>query len=126
MTAPRRQWTRDEAMLAYRLYCEIPFGQMHRGNPRVVQLSEVIGRTPSAVAMKLGNFAHLDPALQQRGIRGMSTSAPKIERSPRYSRVTGMTVSQRQPRHGRRSQTFRRRSFRVTFQPKLSRRPRLG
>lgn len=72
MAAPRRQWTRSEALLVYRLYCEMPFGQMHRGNPRVVQLSEVIGRTASAVAMKLGNFAHLDPALQKRGIRGMS------------------------------------------------------
>ena len=72
MAVARRLWTRDEAMLVYRLYCEISFGQIDHGNARVVQLSEAIGRTPSSVAMKLANFAHLDPVLQQRGIRGMS------------------------------------------------------
>ncbi len=59
-------------MLAFRLYCEIPFGQKHRTNPSVVRLASLIERTPSAVAMKLGNFAHLDPAMAQRGITGMS------------------------------------------------------
>lgn len=72
MDSTRRPWTRDEAMLVFRLYCEIPFGQMHRGNPAVVRMATRIGRTPSAVALKLVNFAHLDPALQRRGIRGMS------------------------------------------------------
>jgi hypothetical protein len=31
-----------------------------------------IGRTPSAVAMKLVNFASFDPIQQERGIRGPS------------------------------------------------------
>jgi len=59
-------------MLAYRLYCEIPFGKMHHRNERVIQLARLLGRTPGSVALRLVNFAHLDPALQARGIRGMS------------------------------------------------------
>jgi putative restriction endonuclease len=35
-------------------------------------LAELVGRTPSAAAFKLVNFARLDPALQQRGVKGMS------------------------------------------------------
>lgn len=26
-------WTRDELILAINLYCKIPFGKMHKGNP---------------------------------------------------------------------------------------------
>ena len=25
-------WTRDELIVAFNLYCKLPFGQMHRGN----------------------------------------------------------------------------------------------
>jgi predicted restriction endonuclease len=59
-------------MLAYRLYCELPFGQMDHRNRRVIELAEKLQRSPSSIAMKLGNFAHLDPAMQARGIRGMA------------------------------------------------------
>lgn len=36
------------------------------------KLAPVIGRSASAVALKLANFARLDPALQERNISGMS------------------------------------------------------
>ncbi len=65
-------WTRDELILAINLYCKIPFGKMHKGNPQVQELSRIIGRTPSAIARKLGNLARLDPSLQARGIKGLS------------------------------------------------------
>jgi putative restriction endonuclease len=58
-------------MLAYRLYCELPFGRLDHRNPRVQALAVLLGRSPSSVAVKLVNFAHLDPAQQARGIRGM-------------------------------------------------------
>lgn len=65
-----RNWTKDELILAINLYCKIPFGKMHKGNPAIIELSKLIKRTPSAVSWKLVNFASLDPSLQQRGIRG--------------------------------------------------------
>jgi hypothetical protein len=48
---------------------------LHRGNPDVIALAKAIGRTPNAVAMKLVNFASLDPVQQARGVRGLSNAS---------------------------------------------------
>lgn len=69
----RRNWIRDELILTFNLYCKLPFGKLHRLNPEIIHLSELISRTPSAVALKLANFASLDPELKKRGIKGMSS-----------------------------------------------------
>ena len=69
----RKNWTRNELILAFNLYCKLPFGKLHRLNPEIINLSNLIGRTSSAVALKLVNFASLDPELKKRGIRGMSS-----------------------------------------------------
>jgi predicted restriction endonuclease len=45
---------------------------MHKGNPDITCLARALNRTPSAVAMKMVNFASLDPAQKQRNIRGLS------------------------------------------------------
>jgi len=66
----RRNWTRDELIVAFNLYCKIPFGQIHIRNPRIIELARALGRTPSALSWKLANFARLDPALQRRNIAG--------------------------------------------------------
>ena len=66
----RRLWNREELMLAINLYCKTPFGRLHKGNPDIIKLAGKLGRTPSALAWKLVNFASLDPSLQARGIRG--------------------------------------------------------
>src|SRR5260221_13952794 len=65
-------WTREEQLLAFNLYCKLPFGQYHHRNPYIIKLAEALGRTPGAVAMKLGNFASLDPYHQKRGVKGLS------------------------------------------------------
>jgi hypothetical protein len=64
-------WTRDQLLLALRLYMRLPFGKLHRLNPEIIELARQIGRTPNAMAMKACNFANLDPELQARGIRGL-------------------------------------------------------
>lgn len=64
-------WTRDQLLLALRLYMQLPFGKLHRLNPDIIDLASQIGRTSNAMAMKACNFANLDPALQARGIRGL-------------------------------------------------------
>jgi HNH endonuclease len=66
-----KSWSREETVLAYRLYCELPFGQLDHRTQKVIALAQALGRTPNALALKLSNLAHLDPALQARGIRGM-------------------------------------------------------
>jgi putative restriction endonuclease len=75
MARHNRDWTREEHILAFNLYCKIPFGQIHMHNPRVIQLSQLLSRSIGSVSLKLSNFARLDPALQARGIRGMSHGA---------------------------------------------------
>jgi putative restriction endonuclease len=68
-------WTKDELILTINLYCKLPFGKLHKGNPDVIHLSNLIGRTPSSVAFKLVNFASLDPSLQARGIKGAQNAS---------------------------------------------------
>jgi putative restriction endonuclease len=67
---PSNNWTREELILAFNLYCKIPFGTIHIRNPQIIALAKILGRTPSAVSWKLANFARLDPALQKRDIAG--------------------------------------------------------
>lgn len=76
---PRHDWTENELLLAFGLYSQLPFGQLHQNNPEIMRLSGLIGRTPSAVAMKACNFASLDPIHKQRGVRalGNASSADK-------------------------------------------------
>lgn len=69
---PRRNWTREEQILAFNLYCKIPFGRIKAAyNQDIKELAAIIGRSDSAVALKLVNYARLDPALRQRGVSGM-------------------------------------------------------
>jgi HNH endonuclease len=72
---PRRDWTREELIVAFNLYCKIPFGRIHIRNPLVVELAKALSRTPSAVSWKLANFARLDPALKKRNIAGATHGA---------------------------------------------------
>jgi hypothetical protein len=71
----RRGWSRDELVVAFNLYCKLRFGQCHGRNPHVVALAKALGRTPGAVAMKLCNFASLDPTHQRRGIAGLGNAS---------------------------------------------------
>lgn len=71
----RRNWTRDELLLTFHLYCRTPFGRLHRSNPDIIELAAHLDRTPSAVAMKACNFASLDPVQQDRGIAGLGNAS---------------------------------------------------
>lgn len=72
-------WTRDELILAFNLYWKLPFGKMHSRTPEIIQLASIIGRTADAVAIRLTNFAHVDPYHQQRGVSGMSGGRKQVE-----------------------------------------------
>lgn len=66
----KKNWTRNELILAFNLYCKTPFGRIHIHNPEIIKLAEIIGRTASVVSWKLANFASLDPSLKERQIAG--------------------------------------------------------
>lgn len=69
-----KRWTKEQLKLAFHLYCQLPFGRIHSRNPEIILLAKLIGRTPGAVAMKLVNFASLDPAITSTGRVGLGNA----------------------------------------------------
>ena len=65
-------WTRDELIVAFELYCRIPFQKTKASNPEVQRIASLIQRSPASVARKLGNFGALDPRLQALEISGLA------------------------------------------------------
>lgn len=74
-----KRWSEEETILALYLYFQLPFGQLHSGNPDIQLLAESIGRTHSSVAMKLANLASLDPKITESGRKGLE-GASKLDR----------------------------------------------
>lgn len=68
------RWTKEQLKLAFHLYCQLPFGRLHSRNPEIIELANLIGRTPGAVAMKLVNFASLDPTITVTGRTGLGNA----------------------------------------------------
>lgn len=75
----RKNWTREETILAFELYCRMPFGKIHASNDEIIELASLIGRSPVAVAMKMCNLASYDPELRKRGVSGLVNTS-KLER----------------------------------------------
>ena len=65
-------WTREESVLAFDLYCRIPFKKTKANNPDVITLAQALQRTPASVARRLGNFGAFDPELKKQEISGLS------------------------------------------------------
>lgn len=58
-------------MLAIDAYCRIPFKDSNKKHPLVIWYAKLLGRTPSAVNLKIGNLGRLDPKLKAQGITGL-------------------------------------------------------
>ena len=69
------RWSREQLIVAFALYCQTPFGKMHKSNPEILKTARLIGRTPSSLAMKLVNFASLDPAITKTGRKGLGNAS---------------------------------------------------
>lgn len=74
------KWTSDEVKLAYFLYCQLPFGKLHSRNKEIIELANLLGRTPGSIAMKLVNLASLDTNITSNGRVGLK-NASKIDRA---------------------------------------------
>ncbi|MFJ5509889.1 HNH endonuclease [Pectobacterium jejuense] len=75
--AATNHWTRDQLLIAFTLYSQLPFGRLHSRNPDIIHYAGLINRTPSALAMKLVNLASLDPFIidsGRTGLRGASNA----------------------------------------------------
>ncbi|MCC7400341.1 MAG: HNH endonuclease [Chitinophagaceae bacterium] len=79
MKQGQRLWTREELILALNLYLKLPFGKLHSRNNEVIHLANLIGRNANAVAMRLTNFASVDPYHQQRGIGGLPGGIKQVK-----------------------------------------------
>lgn len=75
MKKGQKLWTREELILAINLYWKLEFGKIHKGNPEVIELAKLLGRTPSSIVFKLGNFGSFDPSLQDRGVGGLKNTS---------------------------------------------------
>lgn len=74
-----KAWIRQESILAFELYCRIPFQQTKALNPEVQALARLLERSPASVARKLGNFGAFDPELRRQQISGL-THTSKLDR----------------------------------------------
>lgn len=75
--AAGKRWTRDELFIALNLYHKLTFGQLHARQPVIIALAEKLHRGANSLAMKLCNFASLDPALKLRGIKGLEGASAR-------------------------------------------------
>lgn len=71
----KNNWTRDEHILAFNLYCKIPFTKINDRYPPIIELAKILGRSNGSVSYKMANFARLDPALQARNVSGFVNGA---------------------------------------------------
>ncbi len=72
------KWTKEETIIAFNVYCKIPFKDSRKTHPLIVKYARILGRSASALNMKVGNLGRLDPKLQARGIVGLAHGS-KIE-----------------------------------------------
>ncbi|MGW8123777.1 HNH endonuclease [Roseivirga echinicomitans] len=71
-------WTKEETIVAFNAYCKVPFKNSSKTNPIVIKYAKILGRSPSALNMKIGNFGRLDPQLKKQGITGL-VNGSKLE-----------------------------------------------
>ena len=73
MMSKNNIWTKEETIIAFNVYCKVPFRSSSKTNPMVIKYANIIGRSPSALNMKIGNFGRLDPELKKQGISDWCT-----------------------------------------------------
>lgn len=47
----RKNWTREETILAMDLYTRVPFSKIGKNNQEIINLASIINRTPDAVVL---------------------------------------------------------------------------
>ena len=73
------KWTREETIVAFNVYCKIPFKNSSKTHPMIIKYAKLLGRSSSALNMKIGNIGRLDPNLKEQGITGLIHGAKMEE-----------------------------------------------
>ena len=72
-------WSREETIVAFYVYCIVRFASSSKTNPTIIHYANMLGRTPSALNMKIGNIGRLDPELKKKNITGLTHGAKMEE-----------------------------------------------
>ena len=74
-TKKRKFWSDDEMLLALDLYFRTPYNKRTRSNPEIIELAELIGRTPNSIVLRMANYLCFDIEEQKLGHKGMNGGA---------------------------------------------------
>ena len=72
-------WSKEETIVAFYVYCIVPFASSSKTNQIIIKYANMLGRTPSALNMKIGNIGRLDPELKKKKITGLTHGAKMEE-----------------------------------------------
>lgn len=72
-------WSHEELIMALNVYCKIPFKDVKEWHPIIQKYAPLIGRSPVALKMKVGNFGRFDPELKSQGITGLGHGSKEEE-----------------------------------------------
>ncbi|MBO4806287.1 MAG: HNH endonuclease [Paludibacteraceae bacterium] len=72
-------WTKEQTIIALNVYCKIPFKNSSAHHPMIKEYAKLIGRTPAALNLKIGNLGSFDPVLKEKGIVGLVHSSKMDE-----------------------------------------------
>ncbi|AKD58248.1 restriction endonuclease [Spirosoma radiotolerans] len=71
-------WTREQLLAVFNLYLKLPPSKLDPSNYEIKKLASLIGKSDSSVAVRLNNFAFVDPYNQQHGMIGLEEGAEQI------------------------------------------------
>lgn len=74
-----KNWTREQLIVALNVYCKIPFKNSSARHPMIKEYAQLIGRTPAALNLKIGNLGSFDPVLKEKGITGLAHTSKMDE-----------------------------------------------
>ncbi len=74
-----KNWTREQLIVALNVYCKIPFKNSSARHPMIKEYAQLIGRTPAALNLKIGNLGSFDPVLKEKGIAGLAHTSKMDE-----------------------------------------------
>lgn len=67
-----KPWTREDVIIAYALYCVIPFSKVNNSNQTIKDTAAIMERSPASLKMRICNLAALDPDFLATGRAGLS------------------------------------------------------
>lgn len=71
----RKGWSENEMILTLDLYFRTPYNKRTKSNPEIIELADIIGRTPASVVLRMANYLCFDIDEQKLGHKGMGGGA---------------------------------------------------